>query len=1078
MVFVDLERRWLNTVGRLCFLIVLICLTISSTVESNTDHKTVPQVAHLIGDGDQLNGLIREAERLREQQRVESSQEAIEKYRATLELAESQQSFEAAARASRSMGEIYQLLGDLKKAIESFHTAIALSQKAKSEIEEMKARNGLAGASFLKGDSKAAQQNSLAALSLSRALADKNAEAAALSNLGESLYAFGDLPAAQKNQKQAFEIWKQLGDFEGEAISQVALAYYSSKLGEPKAALDYLDQALRAAENINNLHAQLIALNATGNIKAKLGRNQEAIDAYTQAERIAVRTGDRLILASIRGGTGSVHYWLGDTQRALEYYEQSFKIFSELEADWGIAETTLDRGRANNALGNHDKALECLTEALALFRKLGMRRLEVESLRDIGLVKFSVGEYKAALESFEQAVKLSRSGEDYRYRVHALNLIGRVYENLNQPDRAMIAYKEAWPLTQIASYPTGEAETLFNIARLERDQGKLSEAEKNLETAISFAESIRSTVSSQDLRASYVATIHGMYEMYIDVLLLRHKLDPQAGYAARAFAVSEKSRARSFLESLQEGQANVREGVDASLLEKERSLNEALNAKAERHLKLVATKETVEAEKTKLEIDALARDYSLVHDQIRSSSPRYAALTFPEPLSLQQAQQRLLDDDSILIEYALGDLRSYAWLVTRNNVSTFELAPRQQIEDAARKLYSHFVAFQLVPGEAVEQTAARQKKASESIPTDTAALSKLVLAPLAGKLTGKRLLVIPDGALQYLPFQALNDPDASNPRPLLTSHEIINEPSASTLAELLNEAQDRKGASRSVAVFADPVFEEDDPRVKSADQQSTPESTESLQVKQALRDVGLSADGVQIPRLLASSEEAAAIIKYAPWGTGLQAVGFDATRQRVMSGELSSYRVVHFATHGMINNDHPELSGIVLSLFDRQGRSQDGFLRLHDIYNLRLSTDLVVLSACSTGLGKDVRGEGLIGLTRGFMYAGASGVVASLWRVDDQATSELMSRFYEGLFQKGLSPAAALREAQLEMAQQKAWQSPYYWAGFILQGRYDEQLVVGRFSFLTSTRVVMIVSLLGVLLGSVLIYRRRRARTV
>jgi CHAT domain-containing protein len=295
----------------------------------------------------------------------------------------------------------------------------------------------------------------------------------------------------------------------------------------------------------------------------------------------------------------------------------------------------------------------------------------------------------------------------------------------------------------------------------------------------------------------------------------------------------------------------------------------------------------------------------------------------------------------------------------------------------------------------------------------------------------------------------------------------------------MSEAKQRAPASDSVAVFADPVFEVDDPRVKRASYKSTPETAESQQVKQALRDIGISADGVEIPRLLASSDEAEAIINAAPWGTGLKAIGFDANRGRVLGQELGSYRIIHFATHGMINNDHPELSGIVLSLFDQEGRSQDGFLRLHDIYNLHLPADLVVLSACSTGLGKDVRGEGLIGLTRGFMYAGASGVVASLWKVDDRATAELMKFFYEGMFRKGLPPAAALREAQLRMSQQKAWRSPYYWAGFIIQGRYDEQLNVSSMRSIKVKRFVIVSVLIAIVItGTIFVVRGRRSRNI
>ena len=226
---------------------------------------------------------------------------------------------------------------------------------------------------------------------------------------------------------------------------------------------------------------------------------------------------------------------------------------------------------------------------------------------------------------------------------------------------------------------------------------------------------------------------------------------------------------------------------------------------------------------------------------------------------------------------------------------------------------------------------------------------------------------------------------------------------------------------------------------------------------------------------MASGTEADGIMAVAPWRTALKAVGFGANRERVLGTELANYRIVHFATHGIIDSEHPELSGIVLSLFDNQGRSQNGFLRLHDIYNLHLPADLVVLSACSTGLGKNVRGEGVIGLTRGFMYAGASGVIASLWKVDDDATAELMKHFYAGLFKRNLSPAAALREAQLKVSQNKRWQSPYYWAGFVLQGqhRQSEKFIE---PFPSRTQVALLASLSGIFLvaAPILITRRRR----
>jgi CHAT domain-containing protein len=251
-----------------------------------------------------------------------------------------------------------------------------------------------------------------------------------------------------------------------------------------------------------------------------------------------------------------------------------------------------------------------------------------------------------------------------------------------------------------------------------------------------------------------------------------------------------------------------------------------------------------------------------------------------------------------------------------------------------------------------------------------------------------------------------------------------------------------------VAVLADPVFEQDDARVKESlssnrgprnqgSQKAISTSpSSSAMLERALKSVRGEGTGPGLRRLLFSRDEADAILAATPTNSSLKALDFRANRKVVMGDELSQYRVIHFATHGLLNSKTPELSGLIFSLVDEGGQPQEGFLRLHEIYNLRLSADLVVLSACQTGLGKEVRGEGLIGLVRGFMYAGSPRVMASLWQVDDAATATLMKRFYRGILQEKLSPAAALRAAQIEMLGKKHWQSPYYWGAFALQGEW------------------------------------------
>jgi hypothetical protein len=224
-------------------------------------------------------------------------------------------------------------------------------------------------------------------------------------------------------------------------------------------------------------------------------------------------------------------------------------------------------------------------------------------------------------------------------------------------------------------------------------------------------------------------------------------------------------------------------------------------------------------------------------------------------------------------------------------------------------------------------------------------------------------------------------------------------------------------------------------KTRSADSGET--DIVSLQMTRSGRETGVIDGEAGSGRLLSTRREAAAISALVPERERMQALDFEASRTAALRPELGEYRIVHFATHGMLNNIHPELSGIVLSLVDEGGRQQDGFLRLQDIYNLKLPVELVALSACQTGLGKEIKGEGLVGLTRGFMYAGAPRVVASLWKVDDRATSELMKRFYQGMLGgERLRPADALRQAQLSIWKEKRWREPYYWAAFVLQGEW------------------------------------------
>jgi CHAT domain-containing protein len=415
-------------------------------------------------------------------------------------------------------------------------------------------------------------------------------------------------------------------------------------------------------------------------------------------------------------------------------------------------------------------------------------------------------------------------------------------------------------------------------------------------------------------------------------------------------------------------------------------------------------------------------------------------------------------------------------------MTSYELPGRGEIERASRRVYDLLTARnRWIRFETADEKKARVAQADAEYPQAAAALAQMVLGPVAERLTMKRLLIVSDGALQYVPFAALPAPagerergragergtkkssglslTSSLPRsfrPLVVDHEIVKLPSASTLAVLRRELEERAPAPKSVAVLADPVFDRNDERF-TASFAASPSASFGASFARALtkpgaesnarvagmetnsdlvrsaRDIGI--DGYRLARLPFTRKEAQAILELAPARERLAALDFAASQFTVFKPELAQYRYVHIATHGLLNSLRPELSGIVLSLVNERGVDQDGFLRAHEVFDLRLPAEMVVLSGCQTGLGKEIKGEGLVGLTRGFMYAGAARVMVSLWEVNDQATSQLMTRLYQGLLGKRrLSPAAALREAQISFWRDKRWSSPYYWAAFTLQG--------------------------------------------
>ncbi len=1017
--------------------------------------------------------VFEEADRLRDQRTAESRRKAIEKYGEALLLWRNAEDRFGEANALRQIGSLYRDLSDNGKALEFFSQALPLYRALEYRQHEAGTLNAIGRIYRQAGETQKALDYYNQSLPLSRAAGDRNTESTTLSNIGLVYRVLGDPGKALEYFERGLSLKQELGDRQAAAYISVNIGSVYEGLGDYKKTLEYNALALPVARRIDDKTLEAVVLNNFGQAYQKLGELSKALEYLNQSLQISRTATDRFSESTALDNIAAVYELLNEPQKALENLDEALQIRRAINDRQGQGITLHNIGRIYMSLGEFDRALPYFEQSISVLQKVGARREEAGVLDSIGQLYFSLNEFQKALdhhnrslslrqavgdrygeayafinigaaynelgepgkalEYSDQALKLSQSVGDRRAETLALHTIGRIYSKLGEADRALENYQQALAKSHSLGNQSEESLILLSIGRLERDRANLVEARRQVEAALSIIESTRTKVASRDLRSSYFASKEGYYKFYIDLLMQMHKKEPAAGHDITAFGASERARARSLLDLLTESRVDIRQGVDLALLDKGNALQQQLNARSEQLTRLLSGKHT-DAQETaaRKAVESVLADLQDIEAQIRTRSPRYAALTQPQPLSSNDIQ-RLLDPDTVLLEYALSEERSYAWAVTPDSVKSFELPKRAVIEAEARRVYGLLV-----------------NKSDDLYPAALADLSRMLLGPVADRLGRKRLLIVADGALQYMPFGALPVPtvnarsSAKVPyRPLILDHEVVSLPSASVVAVLRREVATRPPAPKKVAVLADPVFVKEDVRVKTRSEDRSAAGGNGTDKKTAagplVSDVKRSADDLGragFDRLPVSRREADLITALAPSGQSLKALDFAASRATATSAELSRYQIVHFATHGLLNNQHPELSGIVLSLVDERGEPQDGFLRLHEIYNLKLDADLVVLSACETALGKEIKGEGLIGLTRGFMYAGSPRVVASLWKVGDSATAELMQRFYRNMLSSGMRPAAALRAAQVSMWKERQWAAPFYWAGFVMQGEW------------------------------------------
>lgn len=987
-----------------------------------------------------------EAEVARLEWQESSLKTAIAKYFEASQLWKSIAHFHEAAVALSNTGEIYSMLSEYESASESYQQALNLNRTAGDQLGEIKALNDLAYAHLYLGNNDEA----LKLLSQSRQLSEdprfsntqeyKRYRAQAFNNIGEVHYAEGKLQDSFDYSDRALALWTATNDRSGQALAHLNLGYTFYDSGDVLKASANYQEALALSRAIDDRRGEALARTAMGGVYAFQGEKQLALDSHNEALKLFERIGDEVGQASTLNGVGRAYEELNENKIALVSYLRARELFRHARKVDFEALSNYYLGRVHRNLDQVTEALNFYNECIKLSRKIENDRFAAYALKDIALIYNSQGQTQKALRQFEEVLKVYESAEDKRGKAYTLNSIGYTWYLMGNIPTALEYFKQALPLSKAIMDRPAEVSFLYNLALAERTRGALQNALGYIQESTHLIESMRTKVLSRDLRASYFASVHQHYELYIDVLMQLDQAQSDQGYSQKAFEISEQARARSLLDSLSEGRFSA--DARASLSNRLRELRQALNGKMEYQMRLLNGTPAPElASRANEEIQQLNAEYDKIEAQLKTESKHFAVLTGPQGMKLEGVQAQIADDNSLLLEFHLGAERSYLWTVSANSIKSYELPDRKTLEQLANQVHQLLIARQPIAGESSPNYQERVTRADAQYLAAAAKLSWLLLGKIKEQLGDKRLLIVADGELHYVPFDALPFPtdvesqsvSSSDYVPLVLNHEIVKLPSASVLAAV--RQTEGQSSEKTIALLADPVFDADDPRISKA--------TITVAQKDATnRSASKFRNPLHFDRLPSTLREAQTILEMLPASEASLFSGTDATRELALGSELNGFRIIHFGTHGMMDPEHPETSGIMLSFVDRNGRPQDGVLRVAEIYDLRLASDLVVLSACQTALGKNVKGEGLMGLGRSFLFAGSRSVLATLWKVDDEATTELMRHFYHGLLVEHLPAGVALKNAKLFIRSQKRWQSPYFWAGFELQGEYRKPINV------------------------------------
>lgn len=837
---------------------------------------------------------------------------------------------------------------------------------------------------------------------------DKSAELTWLNNIGGLYITLGHYVLAIDHLEKALTIVRESHDVRNEfnILENIGNAY--GYLGEFDTALDYFRSSLRLAKQSGDLVGQMRMTANIGSALGELGHYTEALGNYDEAMALADTTGDKNNKASFLQEVGRLYMRLDDDSTALRYYQSAVKIAEDINSPRIQGISLMRTGTIYRRGDQYDKAIESYQSALTVFQKIHDRKNYSEVLHNIGLTYFNRNDYALALKYIQQAYDSTEAiGHKLGMAYQSIDL-GEVTLRQNLNEQAGQYFQDALKSGEQLRVPDILWRAWYGLGRVHETEGRIGQALKLYRMAVNSIEHLRMRIPTGETRSLFLQNKTAVYHRLIGLLFEFDRQQRGSEYGAEAFLYSERAKARALLDMLAESKIDIRKRVDPALLLQEKEIFRKIS----RLQTTFHSARLTEIQKQSI-LDSLKKSEQMLQAfqrKIRRVSPLYADLEYPNPVDMKTVQQDLLKEGDVLLEYNLGKTNSFLFAVTRDNAQFLAL-PSVNVINRQVNIYLSEIGN------------------SPGTPSTSSAklLWDMLLSPARDVLRDARqLIIVPDGILHYLPFESLvMNRKEKEPRYLLQRYAVRYGPSASVLNYLKQRSgNSASGARLELLAVGNPLFGKRSETLARA--AGEPETVIRKRGHYKLQP------SVFMP-LPFSSEEIDRIANLFPENRTTVYRQAEATEENIKTGHPKRYRRIHFATHSLIDEVHPEQSSIVLTLDDDP--TEDGFLRTSEIFNLPIDADLVVLSACRSGRGKLVSGEGIIGLARAFFYAGARSLVVSLWSVNDQSTALLMEKFYAYLKQ-GMHKSEALRQAKLDLLQTEdsAMSHPYYWAPFILIG--------------------------------------------